>query len=224
MNLATIAEKITHDSGIYSGGPIRDFERVGRNTFITALMCGLLPEHKLLDFGCGSLRLGYWFVRFLERNCYCGIEPVKTGLEAGKRYALGEELIAAKNPRFSLNSNCDMSVFGDKFDLVIARSIFSHMGPGLVRTSLTSFRENSRPSAVMLASYWQAIGEHTYKEPDDVTAFIGDDLKPTDMAWTKVMKYSFPAMQAIAVDCGLKVSEFKPLPLINQQVWLRFTK
>ena len=47
-------------SGIWSGGPGDRFEGVGRNTLAAMIKYGLMPEHKVLDAGAGSLRVGWW--------------------------------------------------------------------------------------------------------------------------------------------------------------------
>src|SRR5262245_40378500 len=150
-NLSTIAERIVNQTGHYDGGPPQLFERAGRDTFITALLCGLLPYHRLLDFGCGSLRLGYWLIRFLDQDCYFGIDPVQSGVEAGKLHAIGPDLLKAKRPSFVFTDNCDMAAFNIRFHFVIARSIFTHMGPGLLRKSLRSFADTTVDGGIMLA-------------------------------------------------------------------------
>ena len=60
---------------VFLGGPKRDFERVGRLGFEVLLAEQLRPSSRVLDVGCGALRLGYWLMRFLDPGCYFGIEP-----------------------------------------------------------------------------------------------------------------------------------------------------
>jgi hypothetical protein len=44
---------------------------------------GLMPEHKLLDIGCGSLRLGVRAAEFLEPGNYWGTDLSSALLDAG---------------------------------------------------------------------------------------------------------------------------------------------
>src|SRR5216684_1754533 len=50
----------------FVGVPLESFERGGRSHLATLLLEGLNPESKVLDFGCGVLRVAYWLVRFLD--------------------------------------------------------------------------------------------------------------------------------------------------------------
>ena len=148
-----IARRIAHETGGFTGGGLNLFAKAGRYTFSSLKRNGLKRSSKVLDYGCGSLRLGYWLVRFLRTGCYCGIEPNENFLAAGIKHALGPELESEKRPRFSNVAQFDFSVFGDKFDFIAARSIFSHASPEQFLKAMNSFRDNSADGAVMLASY-----------------------------------------------------------------------
>ena len=65
----------------FLGGPADDFERVGRLGFTVLLQEGLRPSSRVLDVGCGALRLGYWLLRFLDPGRYFGIDPVLVRVE-----------------------------------------------------------------------------------------------------------------------------------------------
>lgn len=215
-----IAERIAEEAP-YTGGPLQDFERVGRDSFIVLLENGLRPDHNLLDFGCGALRLGYWLVRFLEPENYYGIEPYAEMVEPGIRHALGVEVMAAKRPRFSDNAECDMGVFGVKFDYVVARSIFTHTCPGMLLKTLQSFALSANEEGVFLASYWPT-GSETAARFVPAEAEDGDDLSPDDMRFIPHVTYSFAGISEWAEACGLSVSVWDQRPAINGQVWLRF--
>ena len=215
--LQEIAQLIDKETP-YTGGPIQYFERVGRNTFITLLQNGLRPDHTILDFGCGALRLGYWIVRFMDEGNYYGIEPVKSMLEAGKQYSLGDAIIAAKQPQFSLNDVCDFSVFDVKFDFVVARSIFTHTTPAMLRKILQQFSEYGTENPIMLASYWPI--ENKFPQGGE----NGDELALDDWRFKRVIKYSFGTISRWSQEFGLKVSKFELSPQINGQIWLKFER
>lgn len=88
FDLTAAAKAMKKEIG-WTGGPIQLFEKVGRDSFDTALALGLSPHHKFLDFGAGMLRLGYWFVRYLDSGNYYAIEPRAEAMEAGKKHLLG---------------------------------------------------------------------------------------------------------------------------------------
>jgi SAM-dependent methyltransferase len=219
MNPITETARLIAANALYTGGPIQFFESVGRDCIITLLRNGLRPDHQLLDFGCGTLRLGYWLVRFMDDGHYFGIEPNEKMLQAGKTYSLGTELIERKSPRFSSNADCDFSVFGTRFDFVVARSILTHTTPGMLRKIIQEFHKNTTEQGRMLASYWP-LSVTLQKEKE----VIGDDLDENDWRFLTIVKYSFQRIAAWAEENKVHVEEWKELPLINNQVWLLFSK
>jgi SAM-dependent methyltransferase len=125
MRLVEITERL-HNDGIFTGGPPHLFESGGRLQLSTLVREGIWPSSKMLDIGCGCLRAGYWIVHLLNPGCYFGIEPNEKMLQAGIERVIGPELRAAKRPRFDTNDRFDFSVFGEKFDVFLARSIWTH--------------------------------------------------------------------------------------------------
>ncbi len=70
------------DQNIFPGSPLALFD-AGRLSLMVLLHAGLYPDHRVLEFGCGALRSGYWIIHFLNRNGYYGIEPNEKMLHAG---------------------------------------------------------------------------------------------------------------------------------------------
>ena len=155
MTLAEIGERL-EQQGIFSGGPPRVFESAGRLQLATLVREGLYPYSRLLDIGCGCLRAGYWIIRLLDPGCYYGIEPNRTMLQAGIEQVIGPELQAAKRPTFDTNDRFDFSVFGVKFDVFLARSIWTHAPKSQIQIMLDGFVEHSSPDAFFLTSYYPA--------------------------------------------------------------------
>src|SRR5262245_38683866 len=122
--------------GVFLGGPTQMFEAAGRNLLMTLLSEGLSPHSKVLDIGCGCLRGGYWLIHFLDEGCYFGIEPNVSMLDAGIRILLEPGLADLKKPRFDHNADFDFTVFKEKFDFLVARSIWSHASKQQIQTML----------------------------------------------------------------------------------------
>jgi SAM-dependent methyltransferase len=61
------------------------------------LACGIRPDDDVVDYGCGTLRLGRLLIEFLEPDHYIGLDIDDRILEAG-RSQLPSNLIALKRP------------------------------------------------------------------------------------------------------------------------------
>jgi SAM-dependent methyltransferase len=216
MTLQDKAERLAQET--FLGGPVKDFERVGRLQLITLLRVGLYPQSKVLDIGCGCLRGGYWLIHFLASGHYCGIEPNRAMLEAGLRNLLEPDVLRTKEPRFDCNASFDASVFGEKFDFFLARSIWTHASKEQIAQMLDSFVLNSVEGAVFLTSYLRARWPVF---PD----YMGDE-------WVGKSHQSsrrglvFHRLDWIRTEChqrGLRVVELKT-ERYNRQVWLKTTK
>ena len=74
---------------------------------------GLMPEHRLLDVGCGALRAGIHLVEYLDPGHYYGIDINETVLDAGYDRELPAAL-RARLPRDHLREterfDCDFGV------------------------------------------------------------------------------------------------------------------
>src|SRR3954466_11929262 len=102
--------------GQFVGGPRDDFEAMGQAMFDVLRKEGLRPNSRVLDVGCGALRLGYWLMRFLDAGCYYGIEPNRDMLQIGLEEIVEPDVVARASAHFAHNDDFDFSGFGAEFD------------------------------------------------------------------------------------------------------------
>jgi len=216
MTLQHKAERLAKET--FLGGPVRDFERVGRLQLVTLLRVGLYPDSNVLDIGCGCLRGGYWLIHFLTPGHYCGIEPNQAMLEAGLRHLLEPEVLRAKQPRFDNNTFFDASAFGGKFDFFLARSIWTHASKGQIAQMLDSFVLSSAEGAVFLTSYmrarWPIFPEYMGSE------WVG---KSHESSRRGLVFHRLGWIRAECQQRGLRVIELNE-ERCNGQVWLKVAK
>lgn len=213
-----VGERIAAETRGFTGGKLPLFAEAGRQTLQALLQNGLKPHHRLLDLGCGALRNGYWLVRYLDADRYFGIEPVRNYVEIGLKHAVGDALMAEKNPRFDYGKDFDFSVFGVTFDFVMARSIFSHAGPDQVRAALASFHDNSTDKGVMLSSYVQDLGNKADAGVEQAQSTEGWALRKH----SRLRRYSLDFLQNLAGEYSLRAENFGER--YNGQIWLKITK
>ncbi len=140
----------------FLGVPVEGFAESGRMQLTALVRAGLVPTSRILDFGCGCLRAGYWLIHFLAPDCYFGIEPHAGRLRIGVEVVLEQGLLEAKRPRFSKSADFDLTVFGVTFDFVLAYSIWTHAAKPQIQRMLDSLLRASHQRTVVLASYLPA--------------------------------------------------------------------
>ncbi|WP_036279066.1 class I SAM-dependent methyltransferase [Methylocystis sp. ATCC 49242] len=149
------AKKLQPGDAHYSAyvGPPQHYDFMGASQFRLLTTLGLRDHHRLLDFGCGSLRAGRLFIPYLLPGNYYGIEPNKWLIEEAIEKEVGRDQIRIKQPHFSHNSDFDSRVFGVKFNFIVAQSIFSHCGADLIEAALAGFRDVLEDDGLVLATF-----------------------------------------------------------------------
>jgi SAM-dependent methyltransferase len=107
------------------------WEEIGRLQFRFLLDRGLRPADLLLDIGCGTLRGGRHFIRYLEPGCYTGIDISEQAIMYA-RSLVEKQGMAAKRPRLLVSRHRDLRFgeFGNEtFDVLLAQSVFTHLPP-----------------------------------------------------------------------------------------------
>ena len=109
------------------------WEEIGRLQFDFLVDQGLQPHHSLLDVGCGSLRGGVHFVRYLKTGHYWGVDIDERLLEAGRGEV--EQLgLASKRPVLVPMGDFGFTALGREFEFALAQSVFTHLPlNGIVR-------------------------------------------------------------------------------------------
>jgi SAM-dependent methyltransferase len=104
------------------------WDEIGSLQFTFLKRQGLLPHHALLDIGCGTLRAGRHFIRYLEPGRYTGTDMSAKALEFAERL-LAAEALREKRPALILNETGDLRFanLAGRFDFLLAHSVFTHL-------------------------------------------------------------------------------------------------
>ena len=215
QTLAERAHGIAAD-GIFLGGPEDQFVTAGRRTLMSLLGEGLEPSSKVLDIGCGCLRGGYWLIHFLDDECYFGIEPNVPMLEAGITVILEAGLTDQKRPRFDNNADFDFTVFGEKFDFLVARSIWTHASKDQIRTMLDGFVSTTDDNGVFLTSYHKPT---LFRRDYRGTQWIG---RSHESGTPGIVRHSLGWIRSECATRGLTAEEIKgKAHNFGRQTWIR---
>jgi len=102
------------------------WEEIGQLQFDFLVAQGLKPEHHLMDVGCGSLRGGLHFIRYLEPAHYYGVDINNSLLNAGK-YEVKYNQLNHKYPTLLKINDFDFISLNQKVDFALAQSLFTHL-------------------------------------------------------------------------------------------------
>jgi hypothetical protein len=90
---------------------------------------GLKPEHVVVDFGCGSFRLGKALIQYLVPGHYWGLDVIDAFLASGMAL-LGPELAAEKRPNPRVISDANLAeTAAAKPDFIVSWHVCSKVPP-----------------------------------------------------------------------------------------------
>ena len=108
----------------YVGGYWRE---IGNLQFEFLKREGLKHTDCIYDIGCGSLRGGQHFIKYLDENNYIGIDKEDYLIKEGLKGEIEKGLISLKKPTFIKSKNFNFSSIKRKPDIAIAQSLFTHL-------------------------------------------------------------------------------------------------
>lgn len=145
-------------------GPPEDYDLISAMVFNLLTCAGLRQHHRVLDIGCGSLRVGRLLMPYLNSGNYFGVEPNQWLVRDGILNEVGQDQIRIKNPTFSFNTS--LSEFPDalQIDFAVAQSIFSHCSTTLVSNWLTDVSRHLKDDGALFATFLVADEDYNGEE------------------------------------------------------------
>ena len=137
------------------------WEEMGRLQLEFLRREGLTPEATLLDVGCGCLRAGVHFVRFLEPGRYYGMDVNASLVQAGLERELPLAGLAGRvaPDHLLVNGAFEGWRFGVAFDYAIAQSVFTHLPAAAVAGALRELARCVRPGGRLYVTFFECKGE-----------------------------------------------------------------
>lgn len=167
-------------------GPEGRYDILGAAQFSLLYHLGLREHHKVLDVGCGSLRVGRLLIAYLTQGHYVGIEPRKGVVEDGVEHEASQGLIDLKQAEFHFDDSFDLTVAGQGFDVILLHSIFSHAAPWQISTSLGAAKEILKERGLVAATFVSG----------------GTDYQGQSWLWDRTCEYRPETMMNFAEKAG----------------------
>ena len=138
----------------------RDFvgglwEELGQLQFEFLKAQGLRPFHKLLDIGCGCLRGGLHYIRYLEEGNYFGLDVNISLIQAGL-LEIEEAGLEDRHPRLLADDQFRLDKFGETFDFMVSISVFTHLPMNIIIRCLSEARKHLKPGGVYFSTFFEA--------------------------------------------------------------------
>jgi SAM-dependent methyltransferase len=130
---------------------------IGRLQFDFMVGQGLQPYHSFLDVGCGSLRGGLYFIRYLDQDRYCGMD-LRAPLLKGGQAEIRRAGLQDKGAVLLQDGTFRFSRFERRFDLAIAQSLFTHLPFNAIMRCLTEMEGALAPGGRFYATFFANNG------------------------------------------------------------------
>ncbi|TYI57667.1 hypothetical protein E1A91_D11G297900v1 [Gossypium mustelinum] len=120
----------------------------GRDVFEFLAESSLLTANShVLEIGCGTLRVGLHFIRYLKPEHFHCLERDELSLMAAFRYELPSQGLLHKRPLIVRGEDMDFAKFGSDvmYDLIYASAVFLHMPDKLVWVGLERLVSRLKP-------------------------------------------------------------------------------
>lgn len=208
-------------------GPPEDYDLISGIVFSLLFAAGMRETHRVLDVGCGSLRIGRLLIPYLRPRGYYGIEPNEWLVEEGLAKEVGADLAARKQPAFRYVDDFSADGFGVPFDWIFAQSIFSHTFDDLAIEGFQGLAAGLGPDGLLFATYREGERQEgsgwLYPGCTDfqwahIEGFLDQaDLQGVRLAWPHPRQQWFVAGRADQADRMHGLAERLALQLASAQ-------
>ena len=166
------------------------WEEIGKLQFEFLIKMNLKPHHKMLDLGCGTLRGGRHFIKYLDPGNYCGIDISPKAISAAKQL-IEQEGFANRRPHLLVSENKDLrfrEFRGETFDYILAQSVFTHLKPEHIKECFENISSIMHHSSVFYFTYFE---REEYRQMN-----------------LKTFHYPFSFFESLAKPYGFKLQDY----------------
>jgi SAM-dependent methyltransferase len=170
-------------SAILDGDPILFHRRDRKDEFEGFReLLDLRTDHQFLDYGCATLGVGQHYARYLDLGHYVGMDLSKKAIDIGRAFVARADLAERRPELVLLEDGAFPDGYDDRFDRMIAISVFTHSPPQVVVNIAKFARRVLKPGGIFLATVGIVEeniifqGRHNFYYPKEFFLTMGEHL------------------------------------------------
>ena len=174
----SLIEKNLNKNEFYKDVVGGSWEEIGNLQFQYLIQENLKPHHKLFDIGCGSLRGGCKFIKYLDINNYYGIDIYEKLIDLGYKKEIKEKNLEYKINRKNLvsNENFNFDKVNTIFDYALSISLFTHLPLTDLDLCLQNLKKLFKPDAKYYSTFFLANDRKRCTNTDPYYHYFDDIL------------------------------------------------
>lgn len=135
------------------------WENRGAFQLVLLRHAGLLPHHKLLDYGCGPARGGVHLIRYLDPGSYTGLDINPDYIKAAQQ-VIDDQRLADRRPVFALTSD-----YRDtrQFDFCLLFSVLNHCTPDEISAFFRFIEARLTPDGAIYVTHARSVAPQDYE-------------------------------------------------------------
>lgn len=120
------------------------------------IQAGLKPTHRIVDYGCGSLRIGEALIPYLNKGNYIGLDKEETFFNEGKK-RLPDSLLKEKAPIFKTISDNNLKIIQEMgIDMVFSGSVLYHVPKKELKNYLENIISLTKPGGKIIIDFLES--------------------------------------------------------------------
>jgi SAM-dependent methyltransferase len=119
---------------------------------------GLEPADRMLEIGCGNLRAGRLFIKYLEAGHYYGVD-ISPEILLSAQQVIEEDRLQEKVPQLMLVSDLTFRFLPSRyFNVVNANSVFTHCPIDIIEECIANVGRIMAPDAIFDFTFYRTDG------------------------------------------------------------------
>ena len=160
----------------------------GRDVFDMLRSRGLTEQSRMLDIGCGALRLGVHCIRFLQPGQYFGVDSDADSVAAGRDYELRLHRLEEKRPNLRVDDSFGFELFGadlapGSLDFIVAAAVHIHLSEEQTNLMVANALPYLKPATGQLLVSHRPLGAEALKATGLTLSWTGQFPESFDAAF-----------------------------------------